>query len=138
MKWQFAAGIHFPFSDNFGFTAHANYSVQHPYSEMIFGGLFTWRSTPVGLPSIFAFHFGAFARRKDAFIPTVKIDYKQMTIGVSYDVNNSSLATASSGGANATEITLYIRSILEHKNNPRDPIMCPRFEDNINPNNTFR
>lgn len=137
MKWQFGAGLHLPFSDQFGFTAHANYSLQEPYSELIFGGLFTYRSIPVGLPSIFAFHFGAFFRRGDAFIPTVKIDYKDVSIGYSYDATNSSLATNASS-ASASEITLYIRSKYEHKKNPRDPIMCPRFEDDVNPNNTFK
>jgi type IX secretion system PorP/SprF family membrane protein len=137
MKWQFGGGLHLPFSDQFGFTVHANYSLQQPYSELIFGGLFTYRSIPVGLPSIFAFHFGAFIRRQDAIIPTVKIDYRDLSFGFSYDATNSSLATGASG-AGATELTLYIRSKYEHRKNPRDPIMCPRFEDDVNPNNTFR
>lgn len=137
IKWQFAAGLHFPFSDNFGFTVHGNYSLQQPYSELILGGLFSWRSIPVGMPSIFTFHFGAFVRAKDAIIPTVKIDYRKLSVGVSYDVTNSSLATSTSG-TSATEFTLYIRSFYDHKKNPRDPIMCPRFEDDINVNNTFR
>jgi type IX secretion system PorP/SprF family membrane protein len=125
MTWQFNAGLHCSFSQSFGFTAHANYSLQDPYSNLIFGGLLTWRSVPVGLPSVFAFHFGAFYRVNDALIPTVRIDYKDITIGYSQDITNSSLATGATG-AGATEITLYVRGTYKHTNNP---LLCPRFED---------
>jgi len=136
MKVEINAGFNCPINDQFSFTAHLNYSEQQPYSEFIFGGLFTWRALQVGLPSIFAFHFGLLARYQDAIIPTFKIDYKNTSLGFSYDINNSSLGSTS-GGAAATEITLYVRGKYEHKKNPRDPIMCPRFEDDPNPGNSF-
>jgi type IX secretion system PorP/SprF family membrane protein len=128
MKWQFSGGFHTSFSESFGLTAHLNYSKQDPYSEFIFGGLLTWRSIPIGLPSIFAFHFGAFYRNKDAIIPTVKLDYKDISVGFSFDATNSSLATGAAG-ASATEISLYVRGNYDKKKDPRDPLLCPRFED---------
>lgn len=137
MKGEFNAGIHIPLSDQFSLTAHANYSVQAPYQEFIFGGLITWRPIPVGLPSIFAFTFGVLDRYQDAVIPTFKFDYKNTSLGFSFDVTNSSLA-AEAGGAGATEITLYVRGNYNHKKDPRDPVMCPRFEDDPNPGNSFR
>jgi hypothetical protein len=137
MKIELNAGFHAPISDNFSFTAHANYSNQRPYSELVYGGLFTWRALQVGLPSIFAFHFGMLARYQDAVIPVFKIDFKNTTLGFSYDINNSSLGSLA-GGANATEITLYVRGNYNHRKNPRDPVMCPRFEDSPNPGNTWR
>ncbi len=137
VKWQFSGGIHLPLSEQFTFTAQANYSVMQPYSEFLAGGMFTYKSIPPGLPSIFAFSFGMYVRSQDAVIPTFKIDYKDLAFGFSYDVNNSSLSTGANG-ASATEITLYLKGHYEHKKNPRDPVMCPRFEDDINPNNTFR
>ena len=130
MKFQFSAGFHVPINEQFSFTINGNYSLQQPYSEFIFGGLFTWRAVPIGLPSIFAFHFGAYYRMQDAIVPMIKIDYKNVSFGYSYDVNNSSLATGASG-AGATEITLYIRGTYNHKKDPRDPMMCPRFEEII-------
>ncbi len=137
MKWEFNGGVHFPISESFSFTAHANYSVQQPYQEFIFGGLFTWKALQVGLPSIFAFHFGLLSRYQDAVIPVFKFDYKNTSLGFSYDVNNSSLSAQSGTGTSATEVTLYVRGNYNHKKNPRDPIMCPRFEDDPNPGNTF-
>lgn len=131
IKFQFSGGVHIPLSDAFSFTVQANYSEQQPYSEFIAGGMITWKSLPVGLPSIFAFHFGLFYRYQDAIIPTVKIDYRNLSFGFSYDINNSSLATGA-GGASATEITLYVKGKYNHKKDPRDPMMCPRFEDAVN------
>jgi type IX secretion system PorP/SprF family membrane protein len=128
MKWQFSAGFHSSFSEQFGVTVHGNYSFQQPYQEMILGGFFTWRSVPVGLPSIFALNFGAFLRYKDAFIPMIRVDYKDVSIGFSQDVTNSKLATNAAGAA-ATELTLYVRGNYLHRKNPRDPMFCPRFED---------
>ena len=128
MKWQFNAGFHTSFNQNFGITVHGNYSLMQPYRELVVGGLFTWRSVPVGLPSIFAISFGAFVRTSDAFIPTIKIEYKDVTFGFSQDVTNSALATGASGAA-ATEISIYVRGGYAHKKDPRDPILCPRFED---------
>jgi type IX secretion system PorP/SprF family membrane protein len=131
MKFQFSAGFHLPINEQFGVTLNGNYSLQNPYHEFILGGLITWRSVPVGLPSIFAFSFGAYYRVQDAFIPMVKIDYKNVSIGYSYDVTNSSLATNGGSGAAATEITLYVRGQYNHRKDPRDPMMCPRFEELI-------
>ncbi len=128
IKWQFNAGFHSSFSEQFGVTVHGNYSYQQPFTEFILGGFFTWRSVPVGMPSIFALNFGAFYRSKDAFIPMVRIDYKDVSIGFTHDVTNSSLAV-NVPGANATEVTLYLRGNYLHAKNPRDPLYCPRFED---------
>lgn len=82
------------------------------------------------MPSVFAISFGAFYRVNDAFIPTIKIDYRNVSFGYSYDATNSSLANNVSG-AGATEITLYIRGTYNHRKDPRDPMMCPRFEDPV-------
>lgn len=132
MKWQFSAGINLVFSEHFSLALHGNYSRQQPYNETIYGGLISYHGTTPGLPSIFAFSFGGFYRYQDAFIPTVRIDYANLTFGYSYDANNSSLATAGSGSsASANEITVYIRGMYNHRSNPRDGVMCPRFENEI-------
>lgn len=128
MKWQFSGGINFIFSETWSMALHTNYSSQAPYSEMVYGGLLTYHSVVPVLESDFAFTMGAFVRDNDAIIPTVKIDYQNMAFGISYDVNNSTLTTSSNTSTGATEFTLYIRGMFNHKNNPQDGIMCPRFE----------
>ena len=130
IKWDFNAGFHTSFSPQFGFTGHFDYSLMQPYQEMVFGGMFTYRAVPIGLPSIFAFSFGAMYRYQDAIIPVVKIDYKDISFGFSYDVTGSSLVNGTTvSTAGATEISLYVRGEYLHRKNPRDPVMCPRFED---------
>lgn len=130
MKWQFNAGVNFILSDKFSLALHANHSSQSPYKETLAGGLITFHGVTPGMPSIFAFSFGGFYRFNDAYIPVVKIDYSNVSVGVSYDVTSSSLATGGNS-TSATEITLYVRSKYTHRNDPRDGVMCPRFESEI-------
>ncbi|MCD6012614.1 MAG: hypothetical protein K0Q79_2476 [Flavipsychrobacter sp.] len=137
MKWQFNGGIYLPLNEQFSVTARANFAVQQPYHELLFGGLITWKALQVGLPSIFSFHFGAFCRYQDAIIPVLKFDYKNVALGFSYDVNNSQLSSQAGTGTSATEITLYIKGNYNHRKNPRDGVMCPRFEDDPNRLNSF-
>ena len=131
VRWDFNAGFHAAFSQQFGFTAHFDYNLEQPYKELIFGGMFTYRAVPVGLPSVFGLSLGLMYRNSDAVIPVVKIDYKNVSFGFSYDVTTSSLATgnAAASGAGGTELSLYVRGVYNHRKNPRDPVMCPRFED---------
>jgi type IX secretion system PorP/SprF family membrane protein len=132
MKWQFNAGFHSTLSEQFGVTLHSNVSYQEPNTEYMLGGFFTWRAVPVGLPSIFALNFGAFMRmtngQNDAFIPMIRVDYRDVSIGFTHDVTNSALGAAVPG-ASATELTVYVRGMFKHLKNPRDPMYCPRFED---------
>lgn len=130
MKWQFNAGVNLVLSEKFSMALHGNYMRQQPYNQWMFGGLLTYHSVTPGMPSIFAFSFGGFSRYQDAFIPTFKIDYSNMSFGFSYDANNSSLVNSGYSAA-ATEITLYVRGKYNHRANPRDGIMCPRFESEI-------
>ena len=130
MKWQFSGGLNFVVSSKVSFAVHANVSQEQPYTETILGGLITFHSSTPGLPSVFAISFGAFYRVQDAVIPTVKIDYGNVSFGYSYDATNSNLASGGTG-ANASEISLYIRGKYAHKTNPRDGVMCPRFESEI-------
>ena len=130
MKWQFNGGINFVMSEKVSLALHANSSSQGAYRENIMGGILTYHSITPGLPSIFAFGIGGFYRVGDSYIPTIKLDYSNVSLGVSYDVTSSNLATGSTG-TSATEVTLYIRSKYNHKTDPRDGIMCPRFESEI-------
>lgn len=130
MKWQFNAGINLVMSDRFSLALHANQSNQTPYKETLIGGLLTFHGITPGMPSIFAFSFGGFYRLNDAYIPVVKIDYSNVSVGVSYDVTSSNLGTSVTG-TSATEISVYIRSKYSHSVDPRDGVMCPRFESEI-------
>jgi len=130
MKYQFNGGINLVLSSKLSFAAHLNVANQNPSTETIFGGLLTYHTYSPSSPSVFAISFGAFYRSADAVIPTVKVDFSNVSVGFSYDVTNSSLATGNSG-TSATEMSLIIRGKYAHKVNPRDGVMCPRFESEI-------
>lgn len=124
-RWSGNLGVKTQFTPQIGMVLHANYSNQNPYQELIFGGLVSYRLIDQNLQQ-FTFYAGSFYRLKDAFIPTVKVDYKTYSVTLSYDVNNSGLKTASNtmGGF---EISLYARGVWS-KEKLTESTKCPRFE----------
>ena len=73
----------------------------------------------------FEIHAGCFYRLNDAVIPVIKMKYKKMTVGVSYDVNTSSLKEGSNmqGGY---EITLTLSG--QYPEIAKDKrVFCARF-----------
>ncbi len=129
MKWQLNGGINLVFSERWSFAAHVNWSQQKPSQETVYGGLITYHTFSSYQPSPFAFSFGSFVRANDAVIPTVKFDFGTVSLGASYDVTNSGLASGTA--TSATEISLMVRGKYIHRADPRDGIMCPRFENEI-------
>jgi type IX secretion system PorP/SprF family membrane protein len=114
-------GGSFPASEMLTINTSAIYQLQNKASELVFGGalealLNKEENNPT---SVFG---GAWMRLNDAVIPYVGIETKGLRIGVSYDINISSLkaATASRGGSEFSLI--YIKRPSEVKGVP-----CPRF-----------
>ncbi|MFT3949493.1 MAG: PorP/SprF family type IX secretion system membrane protein [Agriterribacter sp.] len=71
-----------------------------------------------------ALYTGLWYRFKDAFIPYVGIEFAGLRIGYSYDVNNSSLNTASnSRGGNEISL-IYVRKAGDPN---RRKLSCPKF-----------
>jgi hypothetical protein len=68
---------------------------------------------------------GAYYRWNDAIIPTVKIDYKQLGIGFSYDANISKLKPASRS-IGSFELTLSYISFYKSKQSSSDKYRCPK------------
>jgi type IX secretion system PorP/SprF family membrane protein len=131
------------FSSNFGLkylvnnevaiTVHANYTIQNPYRETIFGGLASWKAIGEDVKYNFVLYAGLFYRWNDAIIPTLKLDYKDYSLTLSYDINNSGLKPASNG-AGGYEISLYVRGRFKKVQNVE--LRCPGFE-NVNIGNEF-
>ena len=130
LKWEASAGFHVNLGRQFGLTFHANYTLMDPYYEFIGGGFITWHNTPIAFPSNFMLSLGGFVRYNDAFIPMVKLDINNVAVGVSYDINNSSLG-ATIPGTSATEITLFVKGKYNHKKDPRQNVMCPKFDEQV-------
>jgi type IX secretion system PorP/SprF family membrane protein len=71
-------------------------------------------------------YVGSFLRWGDALIPTVKLEFNHMTIGISYDVNVSKLKVVSNwrGGL---EVTACYRGFLKIRSSTLDRVRCVRF-----------
>ncbi len=126
-KWNGNLGVHANITNQVGFTFHGNYSHQGPYTETIVGGLLSYRTVDPTQKLSFTLHAGAFYRFNDAIIPTLKLDYNTYSFTVSYDVNTSTLrsATNSAGGV---EFSLFMRGELTKGLWKKDNTRCPRFE----------
>ncbi|GAB2807287.1 PorP/SprF family type IX secretion system membrane protein [Ferruginibacter profundus] len=69
---------------------------------------------------------GLFYRWKDAFMPVVKLDYYDYSLGMSYDVNSSKLKSASQYRG-AFEVTLSYKAFNNKYNTSANKVKCPLF-----------
>ncbi len=126
IRWNVNADMVHDLGRSFAFQIHANFAQQGAYNESVFGGLIGWRvaDDPFSRPD-FEFDAGALYRMNDAIIPVVKLRYKSLAVGVSYDVNSSPLKEASNtqGGL---EVTLTVSGQFPPNGDYKKKV-CPRF-----------
>ena len=67
---------------------------------------------------------GAFYRWNDAVIPMVKLTHNGLSAGFTYDVNVSSLKTASYGRG-GFELTLSYTGFFKNENSSSSKVRCP-------------
>lgn len=128
-KYTGNAGFSWQVNRQFGLTMHMDYISQGTYSQLITGGLISWQTTRETSDNL-KIYAGVFVRAKDAFIPTFKIDYQAYSLTFSYDVNISSLKTASAG-AGGYELSLFLRGRYTKSTRTGANTNCPRFDHMI-------
>ncbi len=126
-RWTGNMGFQTYLENNFGITAHINYQNQSPHSEFIAGGLLSWRHYDELEQTRFTLYAGCFVRRKDAFIPTIKMDYNEYSLTASYDFTTSDLRSMSQG-VGGFELSLFVRGEYKRGLDPMKQFSCPRFE----------
>jgi len=88
---------------SWAFDAQFVQFIQGGHYETILGGIVRRRfrdgTKQTGLSHQASFGFGAYARLKDALIPTIQVDLSGFRFGLSYDVTVSALRKAYSGGS---------------------------------------
>jgi type IX secretion system PorP/SprF family membrane protein len=124
-KIVFSAGLKMSVSDYSYLTFYADYSKQGPATETM-GGMLYSRKLDDPSESHYTISAGAFIRWKDAIIPVVKFDVRPLTFALSYDVNVSSLKTASQGRG-GFELSLSYVTFFDRNNSSREAVRCPRF-----------
>lgn len=124
-KWVGSAGLRLNMSDFSYFTVEANYSKQGPYTETIAGALITRKLGDMDDPR-YAISGGAYMRWEDAIIPVLKLDFKPVSLSVSYDANISQLKAASTGRG-GFELSLTYQKFVDKDNSSADAVRCPKF-----------
>src|SRR5690606_9150732 len=127
-RWNVSAGLNYRINDNWGIIAQASYTMQGKSTEIIGGGLISWKNPPQNDEDspLYVFYLGAFYRNADAVIPVVKLDYKRYSFGISYDINVSNLSTASNfrGGM---ELSLVKTGLFKDPRWQKSRTVCPHF-----------
>jgi len=122
-KIVFSAGVHSIINDYIGFTIEADHSQQGSAQETIGGVMISYKLGDDLDKSDYVFNLGSYIRWGDAIIPVIKLESNAFTVGLSYDVNISSLQTVSEGRG-GFELSLSYIGFLQHEN-PR--YLCPKF-----------
>jgi type IX secretion system PorP/SprF family membrane protein len=125
-KWVFSGGLRLSMTDYSYFTLQADYSKQGSYQETIGGALYSMKMGDDPDNPNYTIHAGAMMRWKDALIPVVKLDFRPLSVAVSYDMNVSQLKTASQGRG-GLEVSVSYIGFLDRNNTTRDKVLCPRF-----------
>lgn len=101
-----------------------NVALQGQYREILAGGLVSW-TRYLAEGQTFVLTGGGFYRLRDAVIPVIKVKYNSLALGVSYDINVSTLQQASkmNGGM---EITLFHVGDFTNKGVAKK-MVCPKF-----------
>ena len=124
-KWVFSAGFKYNIDFYSYITFHADYSKQDIYSEMIGGAMYSRKIGDEDIPT-YTVHFGTYVRWQDALIPVVKLDYYPFSLAFSYDINTSSLKTASQGRG-GMEVSLSYITYVNKDNSTKEKLRCPKF-----------
>jgi type IX secretion system PorP/SprF family membrane protein len=116
------AGTYFPINDgNISLHLSGIQSFQGGAAETVVGGAFQFPLTSAddNGASLYA---GSWLRIKDAFIPYIGLEFGGLRFSVSYDINTSSLKTASQGVGGVELSLMYI-----YKPPTDKPLNCPKF-----------
>ncbi|HMK02860.1 MAG TPA: PorP/SprF family type IX secretion system membrane protein, partial [Ferruginibacter sp.] len=125
-KWVVNAGLSVPAGDMGKVIVYGDYFMQGGNRQMQGGLLYSRDLVQADEGDKMAFSAGAFYRWKDALMPVVKLDYKQIGIGITYDVNISKLKTASQFRG-AYELTLSYKAFRNSPNTSAEMVRCPAF-----------
>lgn len=120
VRYTTHAGTRIALNDQFSLTPNALYLRQGTASETMVGAYGELKAAPE-----LNLMLGANYRFKDAIAPYFGINYKNLMIGMSYDINTSDLGKMANG-SRSFEISLSIISRKSAKT-PEAEFVCPRL-----------
>ncbi len=123
-KFVLSTGIRFDMTEGSYFTIQGDYAKQGANTEIIGGALYAWKLDNNDAPK-YIFNAGAFIRWGDAVVPVAKLEFRPLSVSLSYDVNISSLKTASQGQGGFEFSIIYQK--YRNENGSADAYRCPKF-----------
>lgn len=126
LRWNVNAAVIKEMNEKVSIQLQGNYARQGSYEEMMAGALLGLKSYERFSNPTFEMYVGAFYRNLDAVIPVFKIVYKKFGVGVSYDVNISTLKEASNNQG-GFEFTVSVSGNYPPTNGVYKKTVCPRF-----------
>jgi type IX secretion system PorP/SprF family membrane protein len=125
-KYTANAGTAFQLSELVRLQLHGNFAAQGSAYEVMAGGLVGWqRPGPRSQPPL-GILGGVFYRYRDAVVPVVKVQWKALAIGASYDVNLSKLRAASNS-LGGLELSLIHTGLFKTPLSEQSRTQCPTF-----------
>jgi type IX secretion system PorP/SprF family membrane protein len=125
-KWVVNAGFSAPVNDENRIIFYADYFMQGGSRQAQGGLLLNHDLLKYDEDDKITISAGLFYRWKDAFMPVLKLDYYQYSIGMTYDVNSSKLKSASQYRG-AYEVTLSYKAFNNRYNTSANKVKCPLF-----------
>ena len=116
-------GLYFPLNEIENISLHlsAMQSFQGKASETVFGGALQFAINKYANENT-SIYLGSWLRLNDAFIPYLGLEYNSFRIGATYDINTSSLKTASQTLGGIEVSLIYI-----NRQSTDNTIKCPKF-----------
>lgn len=125
-KIVYSGAVKWGVGDYAHLTLQGDHFRQGAYRETIGGILYGMKIGDDPEQPDYTLSGGAMLRWNDAVIPTVKLDYTPFSVGLSYDVNLSSLKTGTKGRG-GFELSLSYIGFLDRENSSLNAVHCPRF-----------
>lgn len=123
-KWVLNAGLSNATSDVDRLIVYVDYFMQGGNSQVQGGVIFKHDLMQEDVDYTVSLSGGGFIRWNDAFVPVIKLDYYNLGIGLTYDVNISKLKKASMGRG-GFEATLSYSNFLNIRNSSTQKVRCP-------------
>lgn len=118
----FHAGGYFPVNEITTVHLSGLYSTQAGAHEALIGGALQFVAGDPDSESPTSFYGGAWFRFGDAIIPYIGLEFDDLRVGATYDINTSSLKTASESRGGIEISLIYIKHAAQSKGLP-----CPKF-----------
>lgn len=112
--------------DSWSVLPSALFQVQGNMKEMVFGS-FVKYSLIRNRKERLALNIGAWYRVKDAIIPAIKLEYKNINVTANFDINVSKLTKVSKAVGSAEISIAYSGNFFKEHVKPNKPVFCPSF-----------